>query len=131
MSNFPGSEKRQFVRVPVDIEVKYRFIGPSGVAPTPETIYSGKTGNVGAGGLLLVAQLPEAALIADLLMGKVAVGLELFLPEHDPIQALSRVAWLEALDETDNTCAMGLRFVEIASVAQDELFRFVINAVNL
>ena len=130
MSNFPGSEKRQFVRVPVDIEVKYRFIGPSGVAPTPDATYSGKTGNVGAGGLLLVAQLPEAELIADLLMGKVAVALELFLPEHDSISALSRVAWLETVDEQNNTCSIGLTFKEITASAQDALFRFVINSVS-
>ena len=128
MSDSPGCEKRQFVRVPVDVQVNYRFIRYDGQTGD---VFSGKTGNIGAGGLLLTAALPEADLIADLLMGKVSVWVELLLPEQEPIRAISHVAWLEALDETNNTCAMGLRFAEIAAVAQDELFRFVINAVNI
>jgi len=129
MSDFATSEKRQFVRVPVDVEVKYRFIQPRSTgAPTEETTYSGKTGNIGAGGLLLVADLPEADLIADLLMGKIIVGLELYLPDHAPIQALSRVAWLESVDEEKGTCAIGLSFKEITAADQDKLFRFVITS---
>ena len=124
------SEKRQFVRVPANIKVGYRFISQGGAAPVPDTAFTGHTVNLGAGGLLLVGHVPDNDLIADLLMRRVSVVLDIHLPKAGhSIRALARVAWLEAIDPTNNTCPMGLTFKEITASDQDELFRFIINAV--
>ena len=131
MSDFAESEKRQFVRVPLQVAINYRFIRQSGEKPVPGATYKGHTRNLGAGGLLLVAAIPDADMIAELLMQKVIIALELFLPDHEPIGALARVAWLEAINEEQGTCSMGLSFKEITAAAQDDLFRFVINATGL
>lgn len=129
MSDFTEAEKRQFVRVPVEVPVDYRFISQTDPSEDQmDQVSQGHTQNVGAGGLLLVGAIPEPGLIADLLMQKVIVGLEVRLPEHEPIRILSRVAWVEAIDEEKGTCSMGLRFKEIAAGDQDDLFRFVITS---
>jgi len=123
------SEKRQFVRIPVDLRIDYRFIRQP-TSPGSDAVLAGHSGNIGAGGLLLVGQIPENDLIADLLMRRVIVALDIHLPgAEQPIRALSRVAWLEAIDPDRNACAMGLTFKEITVEAQDELFRFIINSV--
>ena len=130
MTDFPDSEKRQFVRIPVNVDVEYRFICQEDGAPISDQTFTGHTGNIGAGGFLLVGPVPAHDLISDLLMRRVVVVVTILLPDHQPIQALARAAWLEAVDQAHQTCSMGLTFKEITLAAQDELFRFIINAVS-
>ena len=129
MAFFYESEKREFVRVGVAVPVKFRLISESAEVTVPEDYIDGETENIGAGGILLVGPMPRSELITELLMQKVIVGVRIFLPgETQPVEALARVAWLEAIDEEQNKCSLGLAFKEITSDAQDALFRFVISS---
>ena len=124
------SEKRQFVRVPVDLRVDYQFIDQS--APTgSEEVIHGHSANLGAGGLLLVGPVPDNGIIVDLLMRRVFVSLDIHLPGlKESIRTLARVAWVESIDVARKECSMGLMFKEITGESQDRLFRFIIDAVS-
>lgn len=129
MAFFYESEKREFVRVGVAVPVKYRLISQSPDVSAPDDTHDGETQNIGAGGLLLVGPIPRADLITDLLVQKIVVGVRIALPgEDEPVEALCRAAWLEAIDQEENRCSLGLSFKEITSEAQDTLFRFIISS---
>ncbi len=120
------TERREFVRIKVDLPVRYKFL--SKVVEVPDEVFEGMTGNLGGGGLLLVGKIPDPAWFADLLMQRIVVGVNLLLPSTDqPIKALCRCAWLEA-PEGGHRVAMGLRFKEITREQLDEIFRYVIKA---
>ena len=129
MAFFYESEKREFVRIGVAVPVEYRLISQSPDVSVPEGSMKGETQNIGAGGMLLVGPIPHAELITELLTQKVVVGVRIFLPgEEKPVEALARTAWLEAIDEEESKCSLGLAFKEITSDAQDTLFRFIISS---
>ena len=90
---------------------------------------STQTENIGAGGILLVGPIPDPAAVTELLLQKAVIGVRIFLPgEEKPVEALARVAWLEAIDQNEHRCSLGLMFKEITSDAQDTLFRFIISS---
>ena len=129
MPFFYESEKREFVRVGVSVPVKFRLIAQTPDVTVPDDYMDGETQNIGAGGMLLAGPIPRPDLITDLLVQKVVVGVRIYLPgEDEPVEALARVAWLEAIDQEDNRCSLGLSFKEITSEAQDVLFRFIISS---
>ena len=129
MAFFYESEKREFVRIGVSVPVKYRLISQSPDVTVPKDYLEGETQNIGAGGILLVGPIPHADLVTDLLVQKVVVGVRIHLPgEEKPVEALARVAWLEAIDQDEHRCSLGLTFKEITSDAQDTLFRFIISS---
>jgi c-di-GMP-binding flagellar brake protein YcgR len=129
MAFFYESEKREFVRVGVAVPVTYRLISQSPDITVPDDYLEGETQNIGAGGILLVGAMPRADLVTELLMQKVVVGVRIFLPgEEKPVEALARVAWLEAIDQEEHRCSLGLAFKEITSDAQDTIFRFIISS---
>ncbi|GIW71729.1 MAG: hypothetical protein KatS3mg102_1271 [Planctomycetota bacterium] len=120
------SERREFVRVPVEIPVRYKFL--SRTVEVPDTVHEGRTANVSGGGLLLIGKVPEPSMYAHLLMQRILVGVLLQLPtEAEPIKALCRVAWIEA-HTSEERVALGLEFREITREHQDAMFRFVIRA---
>ena len=123
------SEKREFVRVGVAVPVQYRLIPQVPDAKVSNDLLEGETQNIGAGGILLVGPIPDPSVVTDLLLQKVVVGVRIFLPGLDkPVEALARVAWLEAIDQDERRCSLGLSFKEITSDAQDILFRFIISS---
>ena len=140
MPFFYESEKREFVRVGVAVPVQYRFIaqvGETQVPPdllegetqVPPDLLEGETQNIGAGGILLVGPIPDPGVVTDLLLQKTVIGVRIFLPGEDkPIEALARVAWIEAIDADQKRCSLGVSFKEITSEAQDTLFRFIISS---
>lgn len=120
------SERREFVRIRVDVPVRYKFL--SKAVEVPEDVFEGTTGDLGGGGLLLVGRVPSEGMFVHLLTQKVVLGVNLMLPAtQEPVKALCRVAWLEAT-ETPGRVAMGLKFKEISRDSLDEIFRFVIKA---
>ena len=129
MAFFYESEKREFVRVGVAVPVTYRLISQSPDVTVSDDYLEGETQNIGAGGVLLVGPMPHADMVTELLMQRVVVGVRIFLPgEEKPVEALARVAWLEAIDQETHRCSLGLAFKEITSDAQDTLFRFIISS---
>jgi c-di-GMP-binding flagellar brake protein YcgR len=120
------TERREFVRIKVDIPVRYKFL--SKVIDCPDEIFEGTTGNLGGGGMLLVGKVPDPHWYAELLMQRIVVGVNFLLPSFDqPIKALCRVSWIEA-PESPGRVAMGLKFKEITRDHLDEIFRYVIKA---
>jgi c-di-GMP-binding flagellar brake protein YcgR len=94
-----------------------------------DQIYEGTTSNISGGGLLLLGKIPILNWIPDMLMQKIVVGINLLLPAQDtPIKALTRVAWIETVDEKTHRCAMGLKFKEITQEDKDRIFKFIIRA---
>ena len=129
MPFFYESEKREFVRVGVAVPVQYRLISQAPETVVPPDLLEGETQNIGAGGILLVGPIPEPAVVTELLLQKAVIGVRIFLPGEDkPVEALARVAWLEAVDTDQKRCSLGLSFKEITSDAQDTLFRFIISS---
>ncbi len=121
-------ERREFVRVRADLPVKYKFLSQDGGLASDE-IFDGTTSNISGAGILLVGQMPNSDWITGLLMERIVVGINLFLPgAEEPVKALTRTAWIEALDERSQRCSMGLRFKEITKEHLDRLFKFVIRA---
>ncbi|NUN49932.1 MAG: PilZ domain-containing protein [Candidatus Brocadiae bacterium] len=127
MSHPLDQERREFVRVRVQIPVRYKFLSKLRTGPELEEVFEGTTTNVGGGGLLLLGRIPVLDWIPDLLMSRIVLGVNLLLPqEESPIKALTRVAWVETFDEATMKCNLGLRFKEITQSDKDRIFKFVI-----
>ena len=121
------SERREFIRISVSIPVRYRFLCDGIDHPELTKMWDGDTSNLSGGGLLLRARIPDYDWLPSLLSGRMQVGVNLVLPECDlPVKALSRVAWIEGLDEKSGVAMLGLVFREITRNAQDEVLRYVI-----
>jgi c-di-GMP-binding flagellar brake protein YcgR len=119
-------ERREFVRVRAELPVKYKFLSQDPNFNSDE-VFNGTTSNIAGGGLLLTGPMPNADWITGLLMERIVVGVNLFLPgTEEPVKALTRTAWIEALDDRAGRCALGLRFKEITKEHLDRLFKFVI-----
>ncbi len=128
MDTNPRHEKRQFVRIASSLPVRYKFLSSS-----PEyhddNVREGLTDNVGGGGMLLTGQVPGMDWITELLMEKILVAVTIDIPgSADPVQAIARVAWLEAIDQNTEVCQLGLTFKEITNESRDRIFDFVIKA---
>lgn len=122
------SERREFVRVKTNLSVRYKFLSLTG-EDIESKIREGTTRNLSGGGLLLIGGIPDIALIPDLLMERIVVGINLVLPDSgESVKALTRVAWAEAFEESSDKCALGLKFKEITKEHQDLIFRFIIKS---
>jgi c-di-GMP-binding flagellar brake protein YcgR len=121
------SEKREFVRVKVAVPVRYKFLAHEVEHADLEKIWDGTTSNLSGGGLLLRGKIPDLAWLAPLLSGQMKVGVNLMLPTFElPVKALTRVAWIENLEESTQKGLMGLRFTEITKSGQDEILKYII-----
>jgi c-di-GMP-binding flagellar brake protein YcgR len=122
------TEKREFVRVPIEMAVRYKYLSRA-LDLGDDTVYEGTTRNLSGAGLLLIGKLPKPEWITPLLMEKIVVGINLLLPSaEEPIKALTRVAWIEAIQEGQDRVAFGLKFKEITKQSQDDIFRYVIRS---
>jgi len=121
-------ERREFVRVRAELPVKYKFLSQDPGFLSDE-VFEGTTSNISGSGLLLVGQMPNADWITGLLMERIVIGVNIFLPgSNEAVKALTRTSWIEALDERSQRCSIGLRFREITKEHLDRLFKFVIKA---
>lgn len=121
-------ERRQFVRLATDIPVRYKFLSRV-IDLGSDGIYEGRTGNVSAGGCLMVGKIPNLNWIPALLMGKILVGVNLLLPSSDePIKALSVVTWMEAFKEPSEPVTFGIAFNDLAKQYQDDIMKFIIRS---
>lgn len=121
-------ERREFVRVRVEIPVRYRFLShdPSFDNSEPRP---GVTTNLSGGGLLLAVNIPDPNLIPGLLTEKIFLGVEMDLPgQSSPVRALTRAAWVESVESEPGKYLVGLRFKEITREDQDRIFQFIIHS---
>ena len=128
MSSGFDSERREFVRVKVALVVRYKFLSHDFAEnPNASQIHEGSTNNISGGGLLLRARIPDLQWIPSLLMQRIVIGVNLYLPnEEGPVKALTRVAWIESLEEGTQKCSLGLRFHEIGREDEDRILQYII-----
>lgn len=121
-------ERREFVRVKAEIPVHYKFLCHD-TGFKHDTVYDGVTSNISAGGLLLTGRIPELDWIPAMLMERIFLGVNIHLPgSPEPVKALTRVAWIEAVDPQSGRCSVGLRFKEITKDHQDRVFKYIIHS---
>jgi c-di-GMP-binding flagellar brake protein YcgR len=128
MSSGFDSERRDFVRIKVALSVRYKFLSRDvAFATQADEIFEGSTSNVSGGGLLLKARVPDLQWLAPLLMERIVIGLNIHLPHDEaPVKALTRVAWIEAIEEGTQKCLLGLRFKEVSQDDQDRILQYII-----
>ncbi len=121
------SEKREFTRVKISVPVRYKFLYRELESPELDKIWEGSTSNLSGGGMLLRGVIPRLDWLSHLLTGRMMIGVNLILPTYEvPVKALTRVAWIEGLEETTQKARMGLTFREITQEAQEEILRYII-----
>ena len=121
-------EKREYIRLPLAVPVHYKFLSHSVTGAAIKRIYDGTSQNIGTGGLLLRATLPEADWLALLLTRSMHIGVNVRLPEFSrPVKALCRAAWASAIGK-DGELVIGLAFQEIAQEDRDLVTRYIIKA---
>ncbi|MHC4915447.1 MAG: PilZ domain-containing protein [Planctomycetota bacterium] len=122
------AERREFIRVRAELAVKYKYIGQE-PGLTEDRVFEGSTRNISGGGLLLVGPVPNSDWISALLMERIVIGVSISLPEDpEPVNALTRTAWVESLDARTQQCSLGLKFKEITKDHLDRVYKFVIKA---
>ncbi len=128
MSSGFESEKREFVRIRVAIPVRYKFLSRDAeYATTIDEIHEGSTANLSGGGLLLKARIPDVTWLAPLLTERIVIGVNILLPRDEvAVKALTRVSWIEAIDQDTQKCQLGLRFKEIGQDDEDRILQYII-----
>jgi c-di-GMP-binding flagellar brake protein YcgR len=121
-----GSERRTFVRIKVQIPVRYKFLTQSGEKYS-DRMFEGTTYDLSASGMLLLGEIPDTKAVIDMLSQRVVIGMNMLLPgDPEAIKAIGRVAWVEDLDESLRQCSMGVYFREITKDSKDRIFRYII-----
>ena len=122
-------EKRQFIRLPIAVPVRYKFLSREMGAEDMDVVHEGVSQNIGAGGLLVRGKLPDSAWLSKLLTRKMFVGVNLMLPNSErPVKALCRVSWSSAVEEENGVVMMGLEFQEITAEDRDLITTYIIKA---
>ena len=122
-------EKRKFIRLPIAVPVRYKFLSREIRGQDMEDVHEGVSQNIGAGGLMLRGKLPDTAWLSKLLTRKMFVGINLLLPNSDrPVKALCRVSWSSAIENDQGLVVMGLEFQEITNEDRDLITTYIIKA---
>jgi c-di-GMP-binding flagellar brake protein YcgR len=122
------SARKEYMRTSIDIPVRYKFLSKA-VELEDAQIFEGTTARIATSGFLLVGKIPSMSWIPGLLTGKILIGVNILLPSAAvAVKALTRVAWVEAIPEGSERCALGLSFKEITKENQDELLKFMIRS---
>jgi len=126
MSSTFEFEKREYVRIPVTLGVRYKFLSQVDIGVDLDHVHEGTSQNIGTGGLLLKAKLPDHAWLSNLLTHTMMVGVNVLIPsQENAVKALCRVAWSSAVSE-GNFVMLGLLFQEIADEDRGAITRYVI-----
>lgn len=121
-------ERRFFVRVRVEVPVRYKLIQPSGEKISDE-LFEGTTSDIASGGMLLVGRLPDPAFVIELLAQRVRLSLNMVIPgDPQPLKAVARTAWIERFEEGTGIFPMGLSFENIDDADRTRIQRYVIRA---
>ena len=119
-------ERREFERIRVDLPVQYKLLTVSELQ-VPDDICIGETTDINPRGILLVGSLPSLDLRVPLLTQKIILSIEMSLPRPKfMVQAIARVIWIEAVEEEQKRCSMGLTFNDISQEDREKLFQFLV-----
>ena len=122
-------ERRQFIRLPLAVPVRYKFLSRDMRGKDMDIVHEGISQNVGAGGLLLRGKLPDASWLSKLLTRKMYVGVNVMLPSYErPVKALTRVIWASSVQADNGLLVMGLEFQEITNKDRDLITQYIIRA---
>ncbi len=106
-------ESRDYLRVKANVPVRFRFSGERLEDSALEQEYEGVSRDLSGGGLLLRGPIPDDSWIPDLLMERITIVVQVFLPDaHEPVRARARVAWIDT--------GKGARNANAPSVASNE-----------
>jgi len=121
-------EKRDYIRLPISVAVKYRFLSQEVSGPEIDVVHEGTTSNIGSGGLLLSAVLPDTDWLGLLLTRRMHVGVKLYVPGSErPAKSLCRAAWASSLDDKGGI-VLGLCLQEITQGDRDLITSHIIEA---
>ena len=121
-------EKREYVRIPVTLGVRYKFLTQVDIGVDLDHVHEGTSQNIGTGGILLKAKLPDHNWLSQLLTHTMLIGVNILIPsQENPVKALCRVAWSSAVAE-GNFVMLGLSFQEIAEEDRNSITKYVIRA---
>ena len=121
------SDRRDYPRLKRSLPLRFKFISSAFQDPALDRVNDGATHNISLGGLLLVGPIPKLDWLKELLIGRISVGVNFLIPGHDiPVKALTRVAWIEAVDQEAISMRMGLRIIDIPSEQRKVLSDFLI-----
>ena len=122
------SVRIEFHKLHTDIPVRYKFLSKS-IELGTDQVFEGTTAKLGGSGCLMNGKIPRLNWVPAILMGKVLLGVNLLLPSSDePIKALCKVAWIEAMTEDSDRVVMGLQFMDISKESQDQITRYLIRS---
>lgn len=122
-------ERREFIRVPCTVFVKYKFLCPERKDAALDKIYEGTSNNLSGGGILFAGPMPDKSWIPDLLTHRIVVGVHLMVPNmFEPVKALTRLAWIEPIDEKQHLYSMGLTFKEIPTAERDRILTYIVQS---
>ena len=126
------SDRRDYPRLKRSLPLRFKFISSSVQDPAMDRVSDGATHNISLGGLLMVGPIPKLDWLKELLIGRISVGVNLLLPGHEmPIKVLTRVAWIEAVDQDAISLRMGLRIIDIPSDQRKVLSDFLITETSV
>jgi hypothetical protein len=129
LTNSFDFERRQFIRLPLAVPVRYKFLSRELRNQDMDVVHEGITKNIGAGGLLLRGRLPDPSWLSKLLTKKMYVGVNIMLPKYErPVKALSRVIWASSVQNESGMIIMGLEFQEITNKDRDLITQYIIRA---
>ncbi len=123
-----GMERRQFVRVRMEVPIRYKLVRPTG-EKVVEDLFEGSTVNISTGGVLLDGKLPDPSYVVELLAQRIRIALNMAIPgDTAPVKAIARAAWIERLEEKSGIFPMGLSFDEISDGDRSRIQRFTIKS---
>ncbi len=123
-----ASGRRSFVKVSIDVPVRYKFLSKSIDVPDRE-VHEGSTNNLSGSGLVLLAKIPDGETLIHLLTNEILIGLNIQLPSQDePVKALGSLSFIEALPEMPGKCGLNVRFLDMPKEDSDQILRYTIRA---
>lgn len=122
------NERKGFVKVSVDIPVRYKFLSKT-IEVKDKEVHEGHTNNVSGSGLVLIAKIPDGETLTRLLTNELLAGLNILLPSQDEtIKALARLTFIEAMPEMPGKCGMSFKFLDMPKENSDQILRYTIRA---
>ncbi|NUN48031.1 MAG: PilZ domain-containing protein [Candidatus Brocadiae bacterium] len=124
-----STRERPLVRLRQPAEVRYKFLSKTRQDPEQNEIYEGTAPSLSSVGCLLDGKIPRIDWLADLLMQKMVLGVNLLLPpDPEPLKVLGEVHWIERIDEETGRCRIRLSFREITQADRNRIFTFQVKA---